>query len=102
MGVPWKIGPNCDSGQKWTRLVVWSGTILLLGAQGLSRFSTCLIRLSPFLSLKLSLGLGFGSTRPYLTAPLTITDFIRSYIDAFKYGSYPHAGAGIGMERVVM
>eukprot|EP00438_Fugacium_kawagutii_P035862 Skav205430 [mRNA] locus=scaffold582:486096:487323:- [translate_table: standard] len=26
----------------------------------------------------------------------------RSYIDAFKYGSYPHAGAGIGMERVVM
>ena len=27
---------------------------------------------------------------------------VRSYIDAFKYGSYPHAGAGIGMERVVM
>eukprot|EP00435_Cladocopium_sp_Y103_P075215 s3_g55.t1 len=27
---------------------------------------------------------------------------IQSYIDAFKYGSYPHAGAGIGMERVVM
>ena len=26
----------------------------------------------------------------------------RSYIDAFKYGSYPHAGAGIGMERVLM
>jgi len=27
---------------------------------------------------------------------------IQSYIDAFKYGSYPHAGAGIGMERVLM
>jgi len=27
---------------------------------------------------------------------------IQPYIDAFKYGSYPHAGAGIGMERVVM
>mmetsp|Transcript_96905 Transcript_96905/g.301663 ORF Transcript_96905/g.301663 Transcript_96905/m.301663 type:complete len:779 (-) Transcript_96905:86-2422(-) len=27
---------------------------------------------------------------------------IQAYIDAFKYGSYPHAGAGIGMERVVM
>jgi aspartyl-tRNA synthetase len=27
---------------------------------------------------------------------------IQPYVDAFKYGSYPHAGAGIGMERVVM
>jgi len=27
---------------------------------------------------------------------------IQSYIDAFKYGAYPHGGAGIGMERVVM
>jgi len=27
---------------------------------------------------------------------------IQPYIDAFKYGSYPHAGGGIGMERVVM
>lgn len=27
---------------------------------------------------------------------------IKSYIDAFKYGCPPHAGGGIGMERVVM
>ncbi|XP_012171568.1 aspartate--tRNA ligase, cytoplasmic [Bombus affinis] len=27
---------------------------------------------------------------------------IRSYIDAFKYGCPPHAGGGIGLERVVM
>ena len=27
---------------------------------------------------------------------------IRSYIDAFKYGCSPHAGGGIGMERVAM
>merc|ERR1711920_1085625 len=27
---------------------------------------------------------------------------IQPYVDAFKYGSYPHAGGGIGMERVVM
>lgn len=24
------------------------------------------------------------------------------YVDSFKYGAYPHAGAGIGLERVVM
>merc|ERR1712232_6272 len=29
-------------------------------------------------------------------------DSIQKYIDAFKYGAYPHGGAGIGMERVVM
>ena len=29
-------------------------------------------------------------------------DSIRSYIDSFKYGCPPHAGGGIGMERVVM
>ena len=24
------------------------------------------------------------------------------YVDAFKFGAYPHAGGGIGLERVVM
>ena len=27
---------------------------------------------------------------------------IAAYIDAFRYGAYPHAGAGVGLERVVM
>jgi len=27
---------------------------------------------------------------------------ISDYIDCFKYGAFPHAGAGIGLERVVM
>lgn len=27
---------------------------------------------------------------------------IRAYIDSFKYGCPPHAGGGIGLERVVM
>jgi len=27
---------------------------------------------------------------------------IQPYIDAFKYGAYPHAGCGIGLERVTM
>jgi len=27
---------------------------------------------------------------------------IQPYIDAFKYGAYPHAGGGVGLERIVM
>lgn len=29
-------------------------------------------------------------------------DKIKSYVDAFRYGCQPHAGGGIGLERVVM
>jgi aspartyl/asparaginyl-tRNA synthetase len=29
-------------------------------------------------------------------------DKIKGYIDAFKYGCPPHAGGGIGLERVTM
>jgi aspartyl-tRNA synthetase len=27
---------------------------------------------------------------------------IQAYVDSFKYGAMPHAGGGIGLERVVM
>lgn len=27
---------------------------------------------------------------------------VQDYIDAFKYGAFPHAGGGVGLERVVM
>ena len=27
---------------------------------------------------------------------------IQDYVDSFGYGAFPHAGGGIGMERVVM
>lgn len=27
---------------------------------------------------------------------------IQSYVDAFKYGAWPHAGCGVGLERIVM
>jgi len=30
------------------------------------------------------------------------TEMLQSYIDSFKYGAPPHAGGGVGMERVVM
>ena len=29
-------------------------------------------------------------------------DSIQAYVDAFRHGALPHAGGGIGMERVVM
>lgn len=29
-------------------------------------------------------------------------DQIKAYIDAFRYGCPPHAGGGIGLERVLM
>ncbi|KCV72889.1 aspartyl-tRNA synthetase [Fonticula alba] len=29
-------------------------------------------------------------------------DSIQAYIDSFKFGSFPHAGGGVGLERVVM
>jgi len=35
------------------------------------------------------------------TIPVDLSP-IQWYVDAFKYGAYPHAGGGIGMERVVM
>lgn len=36
---------------------------------------------------------------PHGAVPL---EDIKDYIDAFKYGAYPHAGGGVGLERVVM
>jgi len=27
---------------------------------------------------------------------------LQAYVDAFKYGAFPHAGCGIGLERIVM
>ena len=36
---------------------------------------------------------------PHGAVPL---EDIKDYIDAFKVGAYPHAGGGVGLERVVM
>ena len=33
--------------------------------------------------------------------PVDLTP-IKEYVDSFKYGAYPHAGGGGGLERVVM
>lgn len=33
--------------------------------------------------------------------PVDLTP-IAAYVDSFKYGAFPHAGGGIGLERVVM
>lgn len=33
--------------------------------------------------------------------PVDLTP-IQAYVDSFKYGAFPHAGGGIGLERVVM
>ena len=37
--------------------------------------------------------------RPPRPADLTP---IQAYVDSFKYGAFPHAGGGVGLERVVM
>lgn len=29
-------------------------------------------------------------------------DTIKDYVNSFRYGMYPHAGGGIGLERLVM
>lgn len=39
---------------------------------------------------------------PILTWLFPDTTKIASYIEAFRFGCPPHAGGGIGMERVVM
>lgn len=39
---------------------------------------------------------------PILKLEFSDIKTIQSYIDAFKYGCPPHAGGGIGLERVVM
>ena len=33
--------------------------------------------------------------------PVDLTP-IQAYVDSFKYGAFPHAGGGIGLERVIM
>jgi len=44
------------------------------------------------------------STRGQRSGTVVLSDLekIKSYIDSFRYGAPPHAGGGIGMERVTM
>ena len=54
----------------------------------------------------------YYSSLPFLSASLSFLSrpclfqipmaSIQSYVDAFKHGALPHAGGGIGLERVVM
>lgn len=41
-------------------------------------------------------------TRSVIELFIADIEKIKSYIDAFRYGCPPHAGGGIGLERVVM
>ena len=44
-----------------------------------------------------------GTTRrPSFTDSRSVPSHPRDYVDSFKYGAWPHAGCGIGLERVVM
>ena len=36
---------------------------------------------------------------PHASVPV---EDIKDYMDTFKFGAYPHAGGGMGLERVVM
>ena len=54
--------------------------------------------LNPFPSLILSLPFFYPS---FISLKIPMAS-IKSYIDAFKHGALPHAGGGIGLERVVM
>ena len=39
----------------------------------------------------------------FMSAELGVPlETIKDYIASFKYGSFPHAGGGVGMERVAM
>lgn len=49
---------------------------------------------------------GCTASRPSVSAPQPQAKGVepsqlQAYIDAFKYGAPPHAGGGIGLERVV-
>ena len=60
------------------------------------QFSSSLI--TPHISFYLFLSSSYFSSS-FIQVPLAS---IQSYIDAFKHGALPHAGGGIGLERVVM